>query len=434
MCTHKAASDLLLQGDYQGALCISAPILKKHPGDLKAWYLTARAMYGLGETETAVKNLKSLVSSYAEKGQPIAALGLIKEIEDLGEEVDDIIASFAAMYAVDSPRLEEVEMAPPPLPSKVPVETWDRTEDRNSVVEKAAEAMAVAWGDALIFNEEGGKLPYVPLFSALNKNDIVLLVDSLFREVHEADYPIIKQDVIGDAFYVIAEGEVAIVRNQTKGEAQELARLGPGAFFGEMAIVSRAPRAADVVSVERTVVLRADKRKMENLASSAPEIGNVLVAFCHARMIENLMRVSPVLSPVPVSRRPHVISLFQSDYYESGSIIVCEGQEAPGLFLIVSGKVEVLKKEDLDQVKLATLGPGDVFGEISLLMRRPSTAAVVAVESTALLFLQAHDFHEVTREFPELLKGAFDIALERESKNNSILASTAATADDLVLV
>lgn len=434
MSTHKEAMDLLRTGQYLRALCISAPILKRHPADLTAWYLTARSLHGLGETELSLKNLRNLAKAHMEKGRPIAALSLIKELEDFGQGIDDLFTLFAELYGMDSPRVEESELAPPPLPSIAPFEPWDDTDNQKALVDQAAEIMAVAWGEALIFSEDEVKLPYVPLLSALDGQHLVLLLDNLIREVFEAEKCIVEQDSIGDGFYIIVEGEVAVRREQSNGESRELARLGPGAFFGEMAIVSRAPRAANVISVDRTVVLRADKRKLEELATQTPEIGNVLVAFCHARMIENLMRVSPVLSPVPVSKRPDVISLFQTDYADSGEVIIEEAQEAPGLFLIVSGKVDVLRSEGQEQVRIASLGAGDIIGEISLLMRRPSTATVIAVEPTALLFLPATDFFEVTREFPELLKGAFDIALERDVKNNSILASTAAAADDLVLV
>ncbi len=88
----------------------------------------------------------------------------------------------------------------------------------------------------------------------------------------------------------------------------------------------------------------------------------------------------------------------------------------------------------VEKVLLSRLGPGDVFGEISLLMQRRSTATVTATEDLALLFLASDDFMVVTKEFPELLKGAFDIALEREAANNSILARETTAADDIVLL
>ncbi|MCP4674036.1 MAG: cyclic nucleotide-binding domain-containing protein [Deltaproteobacteria bacterium] len=434
MCQHKAAANYILSGEYKEALCAAGPVLKSHSSDLTAWYLLARAVLGLGDTDVGIKNLKSVAMAMAEERRPILALAVIKEIEDLGSDIDDLVTKLAAMYSTASSRAEEAELAPPPLPSITPLEAWDSETDNATLVEWAKETMAVAWGESLANVDKDRKLPFIPLLSSLEPSDFVLLVEAFWRQVFEPGDVIIEQDTEGDAIYVIAQGEVAVLRRSSSGEAQELAKLGPGAFIGEMAIVTRAPRAAEVRAIEHTVVLRADKKKTAELAERAPEIGNVLIAFCHARMIENLMHVSPVLSPVPVARRPEVIALFDSDYFESGQVIIQEEQEAPGLYLVASGRVEVVKMEAGDKVVMASLGPGDVFGEISLIMRRPSTATVVAAEDTAVLFLSSADFGEVTKEFPELLKGAFDIALEREAKTNSILASEAAAADDLVLV
>jgi cAMP-dependent protein kinase regulator len=224
------------------------------------------------------------------------------------------------------------------------------------------------------------------------------------------------------------------VSRRDGGIEVELARLAPGAFFGEMSLVSSAPRAADVTAASHAVLLRADKAAMDDLSARAPKIGDVLVAFCHARMLENLMRISPVLSPVPPRRRPDVIARFGTDYREAGETIIDEGDEGRGLFLVVSGRVRVLKRDGADVVQVAALGPGDLFGEISLLLQKPSTATVVAEQSTALLFLARDGFLEATSDFPELLKGAFDIAVERETQNNSIMGRPAQSADHLILV
>ncbi|HUT78036.1 MAG TPA: cyclic nucleotide-binding domain-containing protein, partial [Polyangia bacterium] len=131
---------------------------------------------------------------------------------------------------------------------------------------------------------------------------------------------------------------------------------------------------------------------------------------------------------------PDVIARFGTDYRKAGDTIVEEGTTVPGLFLMVSGAVRVTRQEGGETLVVAQLGPGDLFGEISLLMRKPATATVTAVENTALLMLSREDFHEVTGDFPELLKGAYDIAMIREAQNNSIMAAPAIDLDDIPMV
>lgn len=434
VCTHTAARERLEDGDPEGALRVAGPMLEDDPGDVRAWRLAALATLELGEERTAFKNLKSVAIALAEQRNPIHAIAQTLELAERGQDADQVLEKIAALYGADSERLEDLELDPPPLPTGAPVEPWGDDLDRDAVLGRAADAMAVAWGAALTGGEEAGPLPYIPLLSSLAADDLVELLGHLERVTFLPDEPIVEQGEPGDAMFVVADGSVAVSRSSGAGDEVLLARLGPGAFFGEMSLVSSAPRAAAVRAVDRATLLRAGREEMERLAEKVPRVGDVLIAFCHARMLENLMRVSPVLAPVPPADRPEVIARFDTGYRRAGEVIISEGQEGPGLFLVVSGRVSVFRREEEDDVLLARLGPGDLFGEISLLMRKPSTATVVATENTALLVLARDDFNEVTRDFPQLLKGAYDIAVEREMQNNSILATAAEDADDLVLV
>jgi len=432
--THQHARALLHDGDAEGALRVAGPMLENDPADITAWRIAGRALYELGETKGGLKNLGSAATALAEDGNPVQALALIKEIEAIGGAVDNLLSKLAELYGALSPRLKDTDFAPPPLPTGVRVDPWSDDLDRQRVIARATDAMAMAWGAALTIPDRGADLPYVPILSALQAADFVQLAGQLERVIVEGDQQIVEQDTPGDAMYLIAEGSVVVRRRRRGGEAVELARLGPGAFFGEMALISRAGRAAEVLAEERVVLLRAGKAEMDALAERVPAIGDVLIAFCHARMLENLMRVSPVLAPVPPVRRPELIACFDTDYRTAGETIIEQDEDGPGLFLVVSGKVRVLRVAGDEQTVLADLGPGELFGEISLLMRKKSTARVEALESSALLFLSRDDFAAATNEFPELLKGAYDIAVERENKNLSIMGRSDEDADDLILV
>jgi cAMP-dependent protein kinase regulator len=433
-CTHQAARERLGADDAEGALRIAGPMLQGNPSDITAWRIAARAMHDLGEHKSALKNLSSAALALAEERNPIAALALIKELEALGSPAGDLVGKIAAMYGSGSTRIEEGEISPPPLPAIAAVEPWGADLGRDKVVSLAGDAMAMAWGAALTLADRNEQLPYIPLLSALAPEQFAQLFDRLERQVVPPDGLIVEQGSEGDSMFIVADGSVAVHHTSGQGEPTELARLGPGAFFGEMALVSQAPRAAEVRAVESVVLLRAGKAEMEQLAGQTPLIGDVLVAFCHARMLENLMRVSPVLAPVPPARRPDVIARFDTDYRQTGDVIIEEGQQGPGLYLIVSGSVRVSRAEEGEVVVITDLGPGDLFGEISLVMSKPSTATVTAVENTALLTLSRDEFQAATEDYPELLKGAYDIAVDREEQNRTILGHPAIDADDLIMV
>lgn len=434
MCSVRGAAARLNAGDTEEALAEAGALLESNPRDFYAWHLTARCLYALGETESAYANLRSLADALSNFGQPIFALQVIKELEKWGQDIEDLLSHLADLYCADSDRTEEMDMVPPPIPPKAVTEKWDTKMGREALIELAKNAMAEAWGDLFTMEGTVTQLPFVPILSNLGKSAFVLFVHALTYIECPPERVIIKQGSKGDGFFIIVEGEVAVLRRDNGGEGKTLATLGPGAFFGEMALVSKARRAAEVRAREPVALLRASKLQVEKLSARAPDIGRVLIAFCHARMLENLIRISPVLSPVPPQKRPALIGAFTTDYKRANELIMTEGSQGSGLFVIVSGEAVVTKKEADDEILLATLGPGDLIGEISLLLQKPSTATVKAKENTALLFLSAEDFMAVTREYPEFLKGAFDIAVKREQENTSILASDASAVDDLILL
>lgn len=98
MTTHKAATELLADNDYAGALCIAGSLLEGSPGDLTAWYLVCRALNGLGEQETAIKNMKTVAAATARNRRPIQALAQMKEVAEWGGDTDDLLTELARLY------------------------------------------------------------------------------------------------------------------------------------------------------------------------------------------------------------------------------------------------------------------------------------------------------------------------------------------------
>lgn len=77
-------------------------------------------------------------------------------------------------------------------------------------------------------------------------------------------------------------------------------------------------------------------------------------------------------------------------------VIARQGEVGTGFFLVASGSVRVVRGGET----LATIGPGDFFGELSVLDGRPRVAQVIANEPTTCLALATWDFEAVVKEQP----------------------------------
>lgn len=98
-------------------------------------------------------------------------------------------------------------------------------------------------------------------------------------------------------------------------------------------------------------------------------------------------------------------NLFQRQSVKKGDVIIEENALGQALYLIQSGQVGVFKGEGASREAIATLGAGELFGEMSLIENELTSASVVALEPAVLLVIRRKDFEE-------LLAGNKDIALK----------------------
>ncbi len=111
--------------------------------------------------------------------------------------------------------------------------------------------------------------------------------------------------------------------------------------------------------------------------------------------------VDKAVAPRPEDRYPSVLAL-QEDVrkflrgglhlprkvFEAGQVIVREGDAGHTAFMIVSGRVRAYRTlPSGEQETLAEMGPGDVFGEMALLLDEPRAATVAAIDSATVLVL-----------------------------------------------
>ena len=90
-----------------------------------------------------------------------------------------------------------------------------------------------------------------------------------------------------------------------------------------------------------------------------------------------------------------------------------QGDTGVGAFIIRSGKVDIVQERDGKEIKLATLGPGDVVGEMALLDEFPRSASVRAAEPTTALGIQRWHFKGILESHPQLALALLPILTRR---------------------
>lgn len=115
-------------------------------------------------------------------------------------------------------------------------------------------------------------LRQVPLFGALPDQDLASFAP-LMRERHfHRGAVILMQGDPGDALYVLASGEVKVVLIGEDGREVILSVLGPGSFFGEMALLDNEPRSAHVVAMQDSTLLLLLREDFQARLKASPEV------------------------------------------------------------------------------------------------------------------------------------------------------------------
>lgn len=100
--------------------------------------------------------------------------------------------------------------------------------------------------------------------------------------------------------------------------------------------------------------------------------------------------------------------------YPPGEVIVREGEQTAGCFIILTGQVEVVKDVDTATATvLARLGPGEIFGEMAMIDDHPRSATVRAIEATECVGLRRSDFMAELQRTPEIAVHMLPVLVRR---------------------
>ncbi len=251
-------------------------------------------------------------------------------------------------------------------------------------------------------------LASTPLFAGLPPAALERLIDRMgLVELADGDV-LFRQGDPGDSLYVVADGGVAVISEGPP--RQELTRMGPGSFFGEVALVTEEPRSATIVATGETQLLSVGRDAVRMLVADYPDVLPVILRFLRDRLVDRLVKTHPLFSSFGEHDRQYLVAHFRFLEIEPGATIIARGGKPAGLYALLAGKVDVL-----DATRhVAHLRPGDLFGEGSLLSGAPSPHGVVATTRCLALCLPAADFREIIMTHPQVLSYIGDLVDERE--------------------
>jgi len=265
-------------------------------------------------------------------------------------------------------------------------------------------------------------LPPIPILSDLPPELFVKFLAEVSLIELESGKTILLEGEEASTFYMIIRGRVSIWKAGPTGKRINLASLGEGSIFGEMALITQLPRTANVETTTETHLLEFQKSRLEELSKDSIVIEAALERFTRERLIGNLLATNPIFQPFDKKQRYELLTRFTAHEVTPGTILVRSNQEGRGLYIILYGSVDVLKQENGKEILIATLHSGDIFGEISLIKDTPTTATVRAATHSTILFLPKEYFQKLVESIPHLKEYFAKLSEERLTMAEKVVA------------
>ncbi len=423
-----------MAGDLENALRYAVPLLEREPNGALESFVVGQVAVGLGEGSLAKAALDAAARAAISESNfalGIAAAHVLAATDESAAQA--LLARVASAFGRGSPLLGERRAAPPGLPG--PAQTFAAlSEDigRKELVERATRAVEAA--DKALSQPAPRSLSPQPLFSSLAADDLAAFAAIFEVRLFGTSTRLVEEGSLGSEAFVIARGELDVEKAREDGAPVHLARLGIGALVGEMALLLRSSRAATVIAVRPSVVLVAEKQALDRVAEHSPIVAEKFAEHCKRRMLDNLVRTSPLFRAATPAERPALVERFGIRTFEPGQKLARQGAPSEGLYLLGSGDVTIVHHEGDERTLVTRLGAGDVVGEVALVLRRPAIADAVAHSPTVSLFLPRERFLDLVRAHPKVFADLYEIAIKRDEEIETMSQEEAADSEAFVLV
>mmetsp|Transcript_11420 Transcript_11420/g.26393 ORF Transcript_11420/g.26393 Transcript_11420/m.26393 type:complete len:626 (-) Transcript_11420:181-2058(-) len=240
------------------------------------------------------------------------------------------------------------------------------------------------------------------LFGHLQEEQVRKVIDAMFpRDVAKGENLIVQGDE-GDNFYIVAEGHFDIFVERSDGSSSKVMECGPGACFGELALMYFAPRAATVTATQACKVWGLDRESFRLMLCTAENT--------KVRTYENFLEAVEILQDLTKYERLKLSDMLQSDLWDTGEDIITQGEDGDTFYILEDGEAKAYITGEKGQLEVKHYSrPGDYFGEIALLSPGPRKATVRAVGTgCTTLSVCREDFNNVLGPIKDILIKSID--------------------------
>jgi CRP-like cAMP-binding protein/Fe-S-cluster-containing hydrogenase component 2 len=235
----------------------------------------------------------------------------------------------------------------------------------------------------------------LPLFATLTPLQIrEFLIRAELYQKQPGDVVFARGEYANSVHFIL-DGEVGI--RTDPNDPLELAKLGAGKFFGELALLSGRRRTRTIVATAPSLLLEVDRNTMIRLVRSVPEVKQAIDSAAVVRQIK--VHLAPEVDDQLLDE---VVRTAQVVQFKPNDTLIEEGARDDSVYLIQSGSVTVSGRVAGKDVVSAYVPAGNYVGEMAMLMDAPRCATVKATVATEAIRIDSAAFRALVERDPKL--------------------------------
>jgi CRP-like cAMP-binding protein len=218
--------------------------------------------------------------------------------------------------------------------------------------------------------------------------------------------------------YLLLKGDVEL---QVHGKP--IAHVRPGEIFGELAVLSGAPRSAAAVAKTDGIVIGLDEKKFHAALEHHPDFALMLMSIMIHRLRETIAQLQAngglakedawkeahAFDPKILTQLTEGLADDPPVHYNARQSIIAKGQKGLRMYAVIEGQVSV----SIDGHTVEVLGPGGVFGEAAIISESPRLASAVAETDCELLAISREAFLTLVKVSPKFADTMLTTLAER---------------------
>jgi CRP-like cAMP-binding protein len=250
------------------------------------------------------------------------------------------------------------------------------------------------------------RLRALPLLAGLETQRLLAIARRLTPLKKKKDELIVEEGQPPEALFIVESGQVHLHSPDDGGDFSE---LGPGASFGELAVLTGKPHGRSAKAATDLLLWALPTAEFEALANEYPDIRlalsktirEPLLARDQSRAVERLATMQ-LFAGLPEEVLWAITERLLLRHVPAGELVFAAGSPGDALYLVDSGLVEIVSEGGAGPIVLARLGADEFFGEMALLTGKPRSTAAQVAAHTNLWVLYRSDFEDLVSRYPSI--------------------------------